>query len=83
MTMSRMRAKFRINSVEPNTDGTQETLSLVAVGANEYGANGENEDNDFARFTPYGELTMGITNPDLLGVFNQGDTYYLDFTKAN
>jgi hypothetical protein len=25
---------------------------------------------------------MGITNPNLFGTMKEGDTYYLDFTKA-
>lgn len=79
--MSRMRAKFKIDKVEKH-EGS-ETLTFSAVGADNYGANGESEDNDFARWTPYGALTMGINNPDLLGKFTEGEKYYLDFTKAD
>jgi hypothetical protein len=75
-----MRAKFKIQSVEKH-EGS-ESLTLTAVGADSYGSGGLNEDNDFARWTPFGELKMSINNPDLLGVFNEGEKYYLDFTKA-
>jgi hypothetical protein len=78
--MPRMRAKFKIQKVEKH--GSGETLTLSAVGADTYGTDGVNEDNDFAIWTPFGELTMGINNPALLGVFNEGEKYYLDFTKA-
>jgi hypothetical protein len=76
----RMRAKFRITKIEKSE--TSESLTMNAVYADKYGPDGVNEDNDFARWTPWGELKMGITNPNLLGVFNEGDKVYIDFTKA-
>jgi hypothetical protein len=79
--MARMRAKFRVFKVE-SYDENSEILSFSAVGAVKYGEAGENEDNDFARWTPSGELKMGVTNPDLLGTIKVGEKYYLDFTKA-
>lgn len=75
-----MRAKFKVVSVKRTE--SSELLNMTPVGALSYGENGENEDNDFARYTPVGNLEICVTNPDLLGVFNPGDTYYLDFTKA-
>lgn len=78
--MTRMRAKFNLQSIKKYEGG--ERLNFSAVCPNKFGENGENEDNDFARWTPSGELSMTVTNPDLLGVFNEGEKYYLDFTKA-
>jgi hypothetical protein len=82
-----MRAKFEVTRVDTFRSEDTETViseqvNMSAVGAKEYGENGENEDNDFARWTPFGELVMGITNPNLLGTIKEGDTYYLDFTKC-
>lgn len=76
-----MRAKFNVQHIDKH-EGS-ETLRLSAVCADKYGENGENEDNDFARYTPFGELSMSINNPELLGKFNEGEKYYLDFTKAD
>jgi hypothetical protein len=76
----RMRAKFQVTKVVRSE--TSESLSFSAVGADKYGPNGENEDSDFARWTPSGQLHMSVTNPDLLGKFNEGEKYYLDFSKA-
>jgi hypothetical protein len=79
--MSVMRAKFKLNRVEKSE--TSETLTFSAVGSDKpYGPNGESEDNTFARFTPFGELRMGVTNPELMGKLNEGDVFYLDFTKV-
>jgi hypothetical protein len=52
------------------------------TGNKPFGPNGESEDNTFARYSPSGELTISITNPNLLGKFNPGDPFYLDFTPA-
>lgn len=76
-----MRAKFKVDSVTPFSDG--ESLLMSPVCASSYGKDGENEDNDFARWTPSGQLKMTVTNPFLLGMIKEGDTYYLDFIKCD
>jgi hypothetical protein len=75
-----MRAKFKVTKLEDFGSGQQ--LCMNPVCADKFGPNGESEDNDFARYTPNGELTMTITNPDLFGKLIPGEKYYLDFTKA-
>jgi hypothetical protein len=75
-----MRAKFKVTHVD-RYEG-QETLTLTAVCADQFGPEGESEDNDFARWTPYGELKMSVNNPNLLGIYNPGDKVYLNFTKV-
>jgi hypothetical protein len=77
-----MRAKMQIQRVEQHMYG-QETLHLVAVARKAgYPADGSDEDNTYARFSPSGELKLTIANPALIGQFKPGDKYYLDFTKA-
>lgn len=83
--MATMRAKLRVNSVEPYPmDGqpSQERLRFSAVSAKAYPADGSDEDNTFARYTPSASLEMTITNPALLGKFRKGQVFYLDFTEA-
>lgn len=43
----------------------------------------KDENNTYAKFSPSGMLSLTIANPTLLGKFNEGESYYLDFTKAN
>ena len=74
-----MRAKMKVTSVE-RCEGF-ENLTLSAVNSKPTGPNGESEDNTYARYTPSGTLKLTITNPVLIGTFNPGDTYYLDFTE--
>jgi len=82
-----MRAKMNVVSVTPRSnhpDGTttQVDLDLRAVGASSYPADGSDENNTFAKWTPTAHLTMCITNPALFDAFKPGDELYVDFTKA-
>lgn len=79
--MARMRAKLQVTKVDKGENS--ESLSFQAVFADKYGKDGENEDNDFARWTPYAALHMTINNPALLGQFTEGEKYYVDFSKAD
>lgn len=76
-----MRAKMVVRSVERGETYERITFSAV-TGGKPYGPNGENEDNTYSRYTPSAELTMSITNPNLIGTMKAGDTFYLDFTKV-
>ena len=79
--MSAMRAKMRVNQVSGN--GQTEVLHFNAVAKNEgYPADGSDENNSFAMWTPSAELTMTITNPALIGKFQPGQTFYVDFSEA-
>lgn len=81
MTEKVMRAKFVINEVKRLE--TIEQLSMSAVcKSGGYDETGLDEDNTFAKFSPSGQLTLTVANPVLLGKFNPGEKYYLDFTKA-
>ena len=76
-----MRAKMKIESVE--RFDTSERLKMRPVcKPGGYPADGSDEDNTFAKFSPSGSLELTITNPNLIGKFNPGEAYYLDFTKA-
>lgn len=76
-----MKAKFKVDNVTLREGG--ETLILIPVSSGKYGPNGENEDCEFARYTPGGKIELYITNPALFGKFKPGDAYYVDFTKAS
>lgn len=96
-TTREMRAKMRITDIkrypEPTTkqlvegvvpETTQENLTFHAVSKNgSYPADGSDEDNSYARFSPAGAMTLTVANPALLGKFAIGDTFYLDFHKIS
>lgn len=80
-TMKTMRAKLKINRVEQH--GTSETLHFNAVSkSGAYPADGSDEDNTFAKFSPSATLAIQITNPELVGQFRVGENYYVDFTSV-
>lgn len=76
-----MRAKMMIHDVKLTQYG--EELHAKPVTGNEaFGPNGESENNTYARFSPSGDLTLMITNPDLYGQYKPGQQLYVDFTPA-
>lgn len=77
----KMRAKLAVSMVQRH--GESETLSFNAVSKSTgYPDDGSDEDNTFAMWTPSADAKMTITNPALVGTFNTGDTFYVDFTKV-
>lgn len=80
--MTTMRAKLSVTGIT-NYGTTSEGLTFKAVSKDgTYPADGSDEDNSFARFTPQADLTMVINNPDLLGKYKIGDKVYVDFSPA-
>jgi hypothetical protein len=84
-TMSKMRAKLRLNYVkEVEWDGKkqQEVLTFNAVAASKYPEDGSDENNTFAKWSPSAEFEIRVANPALWGQFKVTEEYYVDFTPA-
>jgi hypothetical protein len=79
--MPTMRAKLQIASVTKHSD-TCEQLKFHGVAAKSYPADGSDEDNTFAKFSPSVALDITITNPALIGQFEPGQRFYVDFIPA-
>lgn len=85
--MTTMRAKMQVSSVFPHRDGdgntTSETLHFHGVSkSSAYPADGSDEDNTFAKWSPSVNLQMQVANPVLFGQFEPGQKFYVDFTPA-
>jgi len=82
--MPKMRAKVRVTSIEPNK-GQDDTVISERLNFNfpakngSYPSDGSDDDQQFAKFSPSGALTLTVANPALIGQFKTGDTFYLDF----
>jgi hypothetical protein len=81
-----MRAKMVLQDVKRYpAEGvvTQETLSFSAVSkSSAYPEDGSDEDNTYAKFSPSASLSLTVCNPALIGQFEVGEKYYVDFTPA-
>lgn len=81
--MTAMRAKLQVASIQPYGEPvTQERVIFHGVAATSYPADGSDEDNTFAKFSPSVALDIVIANPALLGGFEVGQKYYADFSPA-
>jgi hypothetical protein len=76
-----MRAKMKIGSISSYPGAEQ--LRFHGVAAKAYPADGSDEDNTFAKWSPSVDLKIAITNPALVGKFAIGDTFYVDFTPVS
>lgn len=74
-----MRAKLMVIGVEKG-EGVETVRFSPVCGT--FDPNGKSEDNTYARWTPSGSVSLGITNPELHGKFEYGQKYYADFTAA-
>lgn len=81
---TRMRAKVRVIGIEPHGDPVITEKLTFAFPAKDggYPADGSDEDQQFAKFSPGGSLSLTVANPALLGKFKGGDTFYLDFVPV-
>lgn len=83
MADRKMRAKMQVGAIIPTSNG-QEVLHLNCVAkSGGYPADGSDEDNSFARWSPSGHLQLQLANPDLVGTFEVGQKFYVDFTPAD
>lgn len=79
--MRAMRAKMRLSAVDRKFEG-QETLTFSAITTKGHDENGLDDDNTYAKYTPSASLTVTVTNPALLGKFEAGQVFYVDFTEV-
>lgn len=71
--MNHIRAKFQLVSADKHEHGVN--VSLIPV----YGDSEENK--TYSKWTPYGELKLGVTNPDVQDFFEPGFEYVTLITK--
>lgn len=80
--MTNMRAKVVCESVLVTEHA--DTVKFRAVcKTGSYPADGLDEDNTFAKFSPQADFQITIANPALMGQFRPKQKYYVDFTPAD
>ncbi len=80
--MPAMRAKVRLNRIEQYTASERLVFNPVSR-SDSYPEDGSDEDNTFAKFSPSGEFSLTVANPELIGKFKVNETYYVDFSPAD
>lgn len=73
-----VRAKFRVDSYETRLDKNEElrTIKLNAV------YDGSPENKEFFKWTPCGQISIGVLNQKAWEQFPLGREMYVDFTNA-
>lgn len=69
-----VRAKFKC--VENRTIGESAAIRLVPV------SSGSEENEEFFKWTPGGEIYLSVVNPAAAEQFEVGKEYFVDFTPA-
>jgi hypothetical protein len=77
-----VRAKFRVNNVQPYTDQTGKPNGWRVELSPVYDSNPDSENAKFYSATPWGQITLGTMNPAAADKFLPGTEFYVDFTKA-
>ena len=74
--MTTVRAKFKCTEVNERRfeHGNQVDVVLYPV---------MRDDVELWEATPSGKLEMTVTNPSVAGWFKPGESYYLDFSRAD
>ncbi len=70
--------KLTANPRAPKGCEGEFTIELTAV----YDLDPESENGRFFKYTPTGQITLGILNPSIKDFFVPGKAYYVDFTLA-
>lgn len=81
--MTTMRAKLQVAIVERGVGYEKLTMHAVARTDGYNNGDGSDEDNTYAKYSPYAQLIIQVNNPALHGKFNPGDKFYVDFTPAS
>ena len=79
--MTTMRAKFQVTSVEKFTGSERVKFNAVPKSTG-YPADGSDEDNTYAKYSPSATCEISIANQALHGKFEPGQKFYVDFTPA-
>ncbi len=76
--VQKVRAKFSCNNIESNEDYDNVMIHMSAVTVE-----GQGENADYSKYTPYGNLEIQVDNNTLgKSFFKEGKDYYIDFTRA-
>lgn len=79
-----MRAKLEVVAVLPfgNPVVSEQVTFRGVCKSDGYPADGSDENNSFAKWSPSVDQNFTIANPNLFGQFKPGDQFYADYTRV-
>lgn len=80
--MKTVRAKFKCESITHRENWDKEKGDLVDIELTAVTGK-EGEDEHFFPATPSGSITLQTVNESAASVFKPGQTYYVDFIRAD
>lgn len=81
--MATVRAKFAVTQVSRSLYQGGKMVAKTVHMTPVYSTDPEHENKKFWDATPNGKLEMTVANEDVLGVFDVGREFYIDFTPAD
>lgn len=69
-----MRCKVKLQSILKDQNGSTVTFQPVTGGSP--------DNQNFFKFTPYGEIKLGVINDAVVDKLEIGGEYYVDFSRA-
>jgi hypothetical protein len=77
-----MRAKFRLDRIERNGEGSESETCSIWMTPVMKTDNPDDENSRFWRWTPAGQLLLSTLNPAAVEGMTAGAEYYVDITPA-
>lgn len=80
--MSAVRAKFWVTGIRHVHQGGDQVFAEISLAPVYAGQDGQPANADWSKYTPQGEIKMGVTNPAAIEKFALGQKFYVDFTPT-
>lgn len=77
-----VRAKFWVKEIAHHHNGNPNADQAATVKLAPVYDDGTKQNKDWSKYTPQGEISMMVTNPDAIAKFELGKAYFVDFTPA-
>ena len=77
-----VRAKFVVKHITEYESNPCQSIHLQAVVAYEDKGNRSDENEQWSKWTPSGQIDISITNPDAFNQFKVGKEYHVDFNEV-
>lgn len=77
-----MRAKVYVSGIEKYSLENENIKFSAIPRSGSYPSDGSDEDNTYAKFSPTAHFNITIANPALIGQFQLGQKFYVDFSSV-